>query len=593
MQDGIFKAKAQGFHGVLTVTTTIKDNKIENVKANGIAPYTVGELSANRMIERINNSKSVDVDAITGATFSSSAILKAAKKGVEVSEGKMTSEEAEDIKTDPHSEISVPKYSQPIDKRVYQSDVNFKDEYDVIIAGSGASGLSAAIEAARNGAKTILFEKAGMPGGTTNYSQGIIQASGTKWQKKFTKYQDDNPQKHLAEYMQTGEGHVNEELLDDFTKDAANTIDWLSDLGLKWQDVYGHKVIPYENKENFADRIHVYEHGGVNGAGVVMITKMLKAAEDAGVKIVYDTPVVQLISKSANDNEVVGVIVEYKNKRLAYKANKGVVLATASIDHNEKLAKRLDPWQYRDIKKHTLLNSKYDTGDGIIMGMAQGAGLAGVSGAMDADFKFAAGFSDEITTFPMFYVNGLGNRYVNEDTTYGYLTRANYEQETNLGKATWMIFGKNSIGQGAMPYKSEDDMKKDMDGGYLVKADTIESLARKINVNIENLTNTLNVWNKYASESRDPQFGRTEGVEILQAPFYAYQNRDMNIGSIAGLNVNVNLEVLDNLDRPIKGLYAAGQNAGGWIGEYYPGSGTALGGSLHQGRRVGKELAQK
>ena len=67
----------------------------------------------------------------------------------------------------------------------------------------------------------------------------------------------------------------------------------------------------------------------------------------------------------------------------------------------------------------------------------------------------------------------------------------------------------------------------------------------------------------------------------------------MNIGSIAGLNVNVNLEVLDNLDRPIKGLYAAGQNAGGWIGEYYPGSGTALGGSLHQGRRVGKELAKK
>jgi fumarate reductase flavoprotein subunit len=46
--------------------------------------------------------------------------------------------------------------------------------------------------------------------------------------------------------MQTGEGHVNEELLDDFTKNAANTIDWLSYLGLKWQDVYGHKVIPYE-----------------------------------------------------------------------------------------------------------------------------------------------------------------------------------------------------------------------------------------------------------------------------------------------------------------------------------------------------------
>lgn len=43
-----------------------------------------------------------------------------------------------------------------------------------------------------------------MVGGSANYSHGIIQASGTKWQKEFTKYQADNPEKHLAEVMQTG-----------------------------------------------------------------------------------------------------------------------------------------------------------------------------------------------------------------------------------------------------------------------------------------------------------------------------------------------------------------------------------------------------
>lgn len=593
MKDGKYIAKAKGFHGPITVEALIENNQIQKITAKDIAHNTVGELAVKRTLDKMNSAKSVDVDAVTGATFSSSAVLKAAKKAVAVAENELTETEAMDVEIEPKSQVKVPVYAKPLSRRIYQDDVDFEDEYDVIIAGSGISGVSAAVEAARNGAKTVVFEKAGMIGGTSNYSQGIIQAAGTKWQKKYTTYQDDNPAKHLAEYLQTGEGHVNRDLLADFTQDAANSIDWLSELGLKWKNVYGHKVIPYEDKQNFAPRIHVYENGGVNGAGVIMMTKIWKAAKEAGVKIIYDTPVVGLITENKANNHVVGVAVDHLGKKMNFRAKKGVVLATASIDHNEKLARQIDPWQYRDIQKHTLLNSKYDTGDGIILGMIQGAGLAGVSGAMDADFKFAAGFADIVKTFPMFYVNGLGNRYVNEDTTYGYLTRANYQQETNLDKPTWMIFGKNSIGQGAMPYHSEDDMKKDMAGGYLHKADTIEELAKKMDVSSENLANTLASWNKYATKGVDPKFGRKEGVAVLQGPFYAYQNRDMNIGSIAGLKVNVDLQVLDNLDNPIQGLYAIGQNAGGWIGGYYPGSGTALGGSLHQGRKVGKELAEK
>lgn len=77
----------------------------------------------------------------------------------------------------------------------------------------------------------------------------------------------------------------------------------------------------------------------------------------------------------------------------------------------------------------------------------------------------------------------------------------------------------------------------------------------------------------------------------MQAPYYAYSNRDVNIGSIGGLKVNSQLEVLGTDDAPIAGLYAIGLNAGGWIGNYYPGSGTVLGGSLAQGRFIGKKLA--
>lgn len=593
MENKTFKARAQGFHGPITVTTEMENDRIKKVSAEGIQADTVGSLSANRMIEKINDKKSVEIDAVTGATFSSSAVLKAAKKSIELAKGKITPEEANDLRREPSDQVTVPSYPKVHSNRIYESDVEFADEYDVIIVGSGVTGLSAAIESARNGAKTVLFEKAGMIGGTSNFSHGIIQAAGTTQQKEYTDYQEDNAQKHTAEYLQAGEGHVDKELIEDFTKDAANTITWLSEIGINWVDVYGHKSIPYEKKANFADRIHVYENGGHNGAGVIMTSKMLDVAIKAGVTIKYDSPVVGLVASSRHDNDITGVVVNHEGQEIAYRALKGTVLATASIDHNEKLAKELSPWQYRDIKSGVLLTSKYNTGDGIVLGMVNGAALNGIGGVMSADFKFGVGFSTQVTTFPAFYVNGFGKRYVNEDSTYGYLTRANYEQETNLGKPTWLVFGSNTLGEGAMPYTTEKDMQGDLAKGRLFKADTIEALAEKIDVSSENLATTVNTWNENASQNIDPEFGRQQGVVPLRAPFYAYQNRDMNIGSIGGLKVNASLQVLNQNDQPINGLYAAGLNAGGIIGSYYAGSGTALGVGLHQGRKVGRILAIK
>lgn len=125
-------------------------------------------------------------------------------KAVEVAEGTMDKADALNPQVQPHKEVSIPQYAKPIGKRILANDVDFTDTYDVIVAGGGVSGLTAAITATEHGAKTVLFEKAGMVGGSANYSHGIIQASGTKWQKEFTKYQADNPEKHLAEVMQTG-----------------------------------------------------------------------------------------------------------------------------------------------------------------------------------------------------------------------------------------------------------------------------------------------------------------------------------------------------------------------------------------------------
>ena len=86
-----------------------------------------------------------------------------------------------------------------------------------------------------------------MVGGTSNYSAGVIQGSGDKYQKEFTKYQNDNPELHAQELIQAGEGRVNPQMIKELAEDSANNIEWLASLGIKWTSVYGHRVIPYEN----------------------------------------------------------------------------------------------------------------------------------------------------------------------------------------------------------------------------------------------------------------------------------------------------------------------------------------------------------
>ena len=94
-----------------------------------------------------------------------------------------------------------------------EESAGFDREYDVIIAGAGGTGVSAAAAAMEAGAgKVIVFEKAGIIGGTTNFSGGVMQAAGTRFQKEFSDYQGDTPEKHAAEWLAEGEGMLDEAL---------------------------------------------------------------------------------------------------------------------------------------------------------------------------------------------------------------------------------------------------------------------------------------------------------------------------------------------------------------------------------------------
>lgn len=596
-----YSAEAKGFHGVIKAVVDINKNngEINQIWAENVTPNTVGAAGIDNWLKEANNQKSVEVDAISGASISTGALRKAAIEAVQKS-GAIAIKNSMDTvsgasQADSHTKekdsgVRKPANYPLIKEKMFDYDVDdYAGEYDLIVVGSGGAGLSAAATAAESNASVMIIEKQGIAGGTTNYSGGVIQAAGTDLQKETTKFQTDCPENHEKEYMKAGEGRVYQELVHDFTQNSPKNIDWLAKMGIKWNNVYGHTEIPYA-KDYFADRIHVYEGGGMSGNGIILTQHLLKYALNLGAKITYNTAAVGLINADDSQRKVCGVVIEGKDRQLKYlKARQGVILATASIDQNLALAKDLSPQHYEDVKAHHCWSVSTDRGDGIVMGMSVGAAVTGFGGTIDFDARTGNGTDDRVPTIPSIFVNGNGLRFVNEDATYAYEFRAIFNQEKLLDKPTYQIFGKSSISGSSSPW-NEESLANDVKNGLVIKADTIADLAQKINIPVENLVNSVNTWNKNAAEGTDPEYERTVGVEPFSGPYFAYRNTPGNLGAIGGLKINQKCNVLDVYNQPINGLYAAGLNAGGWIGSYYPGSGTAIGGIVHQGRRAVKSI---
>ncbi len=468
-----------------------------------------------------------------------------------------------------------------------QEEPSWDKQADVVIVGSGGTGVAAAAAAAENGASALILEKAGVAGGTTNFSGGVMQAAGTQAQKELTAYQDDTPEKHAQLWIKAGEGLVDEELVRDLAAGAPEHIQWLTDLGLKFTSVYGHCHIPYVDDSLMADRIHVYEGGGASGQGTLLVQTVLNHALELGAVIEYNTEVTHLIQD--DQGKVIGVEAEQDGQTIRVKANKGVVLAAASVDNNVEMAKRLHPQQYEDLMNGVCLCAVTDTGDGIRMGMEIGADLSGMGGTIDFCGKTGAATDNRVPLFPSFIVNAAGRRFVCEDATYAYHYRAIYQQTKQLDGPTYMIFGQSSLIEGA-PW-TQESAAADVEAGVLITAGTIEELAQKLSIRPENLAATLTAWNADMANGEDTQFGRRTGLASIEGPFYAYKNVANNLGAIGGLRINVNAQVLNTQGQVIPGLYAGGLNAGGWIGPYYPGSGTAVMGAIHWGRKAGTHAA--
>jgi fumarate reductase flavoprotein subunit len=163
--------------------------------------------------------------------------------------------------------------------------------------------------------------------------------------------------------------------------------------------------------------------------------------------------------------------------------------------------------------------------------------------------------SEKMRSLGAILVNQEGKRFCNDLSTRDAVSAAELQQ---TGGYAYIIFDQ----------RLRDGLKaieKYVSTGITVQGDTIEELAEKIEVDPATLADTLSKWNQYVADQKDPDFGRDTGMEkdLSQAPFYAIKIAPGIHHTMGGVHIDTSARVIDTNDKPIPGLFAAGEVVGG------------------------------
>jgi flavocytochrome c len=438
--------------------------------------------------------------------------------------------------------------------------------FDVVVVGSGAAGLSAAIEASEAGAKVAVLEKLPMVGGSTLLSGGYVYGSGSSIQK--AKGIKDSADALAAYWSERAEGVADPAQIKLVADKSGETIDWLVSLGVKFPTLVPTGTSPVARGHQTSD------------GGVGLVDPLKKYADSKNVAFFMETSATKLLTNGKG--AVTGVAAKDKDgKAVAFHA-KAVVLATGGFDRNPELEAKLTP----DYQTPTTFVAVGNKGDGLLMAQAVGAATEGHGGVIG--FRGVPGettFSNDVSGLiwiPSLYVNKEGKRFVNEAMDYPLFHQALNKQ---TDKISFLIFDAATF---------QPALDKAVTSGAAFGADTIDALAAAAGIDPAGLASTVAEYNKLVAKGKDTQFGKNlKGLPPVAKPkFYALKVAAATLGTMTGLKIDLDTHVIDTKGQPIPGLFAAGEIAnGGFFNQVYPASGTSIQMSFTFGRIAGKTAA--
>ena len=471
---------------------------------------------------------------------------------------------------------------------------------DVLVAGGGGAGLSAAIAASTGGAQVLLIEKRDEIGGATGMSVGTISAAGTALQEAAGVRDDTDT--HFRDYLKfrpPGATPADYDL--DLTRllieSAPGVLQRMIDLGLRFTG-------PHPEPPHSVPRMH-----NVVPGPVAYIDALRIEAEQAGVVVRTRARLVELTTDRSG--RVVGAVLEDvgTGERTSLRVRKAVVLATGYYSANEDLARRYGrPPEMEGVRAQP----EDATGDGIVAAMDIGAAVAAMDGGSSPSFRSPR--PPYVRPEPHLFkagailVDSSGRRFANEldnpEAAAAQLTGggpfivfdsqlaariAVAGDDSGAGRNGWHKTGKLFISTfPAISYAYIDDYRTRTD--YYFESPTAADLAGKIGVPPDALEQTLGEVDRIAAGDARDVFGRDGfGPGPLRPPFHAIGPLSVVLGSTGGLRVDADMQVLDTSGDPIPGLYGAGINAAS--NALIAGHGHALVWAFATGRIAGENAA--
>ncbi len=530
--------------------------------------------------------------------------------------------------------------------------------FDIVVVGTGAAGLSAALSATDRGAKVLVIEKASVVGGTTAMSGGCIWAPRHHYMAKLGLSDSREAALEYIRAVSPDGWHNREEPLwaafVDHVPEVLKFLEANSPLQFQpnrdpdpyaeapggmafgrnvsaapirmgilgnWQDKVRNPTfdlrLSYEEMVDtfffaspkkwvarYMPRLAWRKLLNKRTKGNALSIGLLKGCLDKGIDIWLDSPAKRLI---VEEGRVTGIELERDGGVITVQASKGVILASGGFEWNPEMMATYFPGPVE-----WTASPPTNTGDGQRMAEAVGARLdhmdqALVMGTTPVTYEGRLQGQPAADYFlpHTMIVNRHGRRFVNEKQMNIGLAFAEMDPETGTPAhlPAWRIYDS----QFAAKYPHAMPNKK-VSGNHF-QAASLAALAAEIGVDGAELVETAAHFSDFARTGVDEDFGRGSSAwdlnrggdpdhkpnptlgTIEKPPFYAMPFKASFLGTKGGPRTNEKAEVLDHEDRPIPGLYAAGNVMANSFGSKGVGAGTTLGPCLTWGYIAGVNAA--
>lgn len=531
------KAQADGRNGQIDFEIDLENNKISDVKVtkNSETPAIFNQ-AFGKLKKNIIDNQSFDVDAVSGASLMTQAMLDSGKKALAENNIALDGKKPEVV----HEERQL--------------------NVDVAVIGSGMAGLMAASRALSMGKKVVVLEKNGYLGGATILNGSNVVGTGSKVSAELfgETAKKDSPNRLVQDITRECRGTNYPMLSKLLANNIGRAVDFITEFAnLTYQKAETQTVEHSVNRQIEMPSESSYE----------LVTKVAEAFEKKGGQIILDARVEKLNKDKAS--KLVSLTAEGKHQTINVNF-KSLVLAAGGWGARDYQAHKTDiPYygpmtstgDYFDFAKNmNLVTRNLDWYKVYPHGLEVEPDIA----------KLTTYSTKEATDMGAIFVNTDGKRIVNESAPYTHFRDAIAEQKGKVAyivmdQRTWDRFYELMLKYGFT--KEEVQSFFDLVGEkspVLVKGD-LKTVAEKAGIDYQTLKETVDNYTEDVKADYDPEFGRDKKFmhEFEGDTYYVIEQKLLFCTTLGGYETTDQMQLLDNDMNPVSNFYAAGEIVGG------------------------------